>query len=53
MKRLLTFILFSLGAQLVYAQANTMVDLEYVTAAQKRGAILLDVRSTKDRAHIQ
>ncbi len=48
MKRLLTFILFSLSAQIIYAQAGTMVDLEYVKAAQQRGAILLDVRSTKD-----
>jgi thiosulfate/3-mercaptopyruvate sulfurtransferase len=48
MKRLLTFILLSLSAQIIYAQAGTMVDLEYVKAAQKRGAILLDVRSTKD-----
>ncbi len=48
MKRLLTFILLSLSAQIIYAQAGTMVDLEYVKAAQQRGAILLDVRSTKD-----
>ena len=48
MKRLLTFILLSFGAQLIYAQANTMVDLEYVKAAQQRGAIVLDVRSPKD-----
>lgn len=48
MKRLLTFILFSLSTQIIYAQAGTMVDLEYVKAAQQRGAILLDVRSTKD-----
>ncbi len=48
MKRLLTFIFLSLSAQLIHAQANTMVDLEYVKAAQQRGAILLDVRSTKD-----
>lgn len=48
MKRLLTFILLSLGAQLIHAQANTIVDLEYVKAAQQRGAIVLDVRSTKD-----
>lgn len=48
MKRLLTFILFSLSAQIIYAQAGTMVDIEYVKAAQQRGAILLDVRSTKD-----
>lgn len=48
MKRLLTFILFILSAQIIYAQAGTMVDIEYVKAAQQRGAILLDVRSTKD-----
>lgn len=48
MKRLLTFILLNLSAQLIYAQAGTMVNLEYVKAAQQRGAILLDVRSTKD-----
>lgn len=42
------FLLFVGSISLTFAQSNTIVNLEDVKAAQQRGAIILDVRSTKE-----
>jgi thiosulfate/3-mercaptopyruvate sulfurtransferase len=44
----LSFLLFACSISLVFAQPNSIVNLEDVKAAQQRGAIILDVRSTKE-----
>ena len=42
------FLAASFSGGLAYAQSSSIVDLDYVKAAQQRGVILWDVRSTKN-----
>ena len=42
------FLAASFSGGLAWAQSNSIVDLDYVKAAQQRGVILWDVRSTKN-----
>ena len=42
------FLAASFSGSVAWAQSSSIVDLDYVKAAQQRGVILWDVRSTKN-----